>query len=98
MRAGLRAGVIVRRESARVTPTFRKKLQLGRVQRSRLNDPVSELVRDIFGSPGVLQLKVLQALHLLGIQPAKLPTPAIVRHLAHADLADCVHYLLALRD
>jgi hypothetical protein len=37
MRAGLRAVVAVRRESARATPTFRKKLQLRRVQRSRLN-------------------------------------------------------------
>ena len=37
MRAGLRAVVTVRRESARATPIFRKKLQLRRVQRSRLN-------------------------------------------------------------
>jgi hypothetical protein len=37
MRAGLRAVVTVRRESARATLIFRKKLQLRRVQRSRLN-------------------------------------------------------------
>jgi hypothetical protein len=37
MRVGLRAVVTVRRESARATPTFGKKLQLRRVQRSRLN-------------------------------------------------------------
>src|SRR5262249_24907244 len=42
--------------------------------------------------------KVLQALHLLGLQPTELLAPAIIRHLAHADLADCVHHVLALRD
>src|SRR5207247_2181888 len=48
--------------------------------------------------PAVLELKVLQALHLLGLQPTKLLAPPIIRHLAHADLADCVHHVLALRD
>src|SRR6266480_1501677 len=48
--------------------------------------------------PAVLELKVLQALHLLGLQPAELSAPPIIRHLAHADLADCVHYVLALRE
>src|SRR5437773_11374684 len=48
--------------------------------------------------PAVLELKVLQALHLLGLQPTKLLAPPIIRHLAHADLADCVHHILALRD
>src|SRR5262245_19240405 len=38
-----------------------------------------------------------QALHLLGLQPTELLTPPIIRHLAHADLADCVHHVLALR-
>ena len=37
MRVGLRAVVTVRHESARATPTFGKKLQLRRVQRSKLN-------------------------------------------------------------
>src|SRR5262249_1338494 len=39
-----------------------------------------------------------QALHLLGLQPAELLAPPIIRHLAHPDLADCVHHVLALRD
>src|SRR5262249_26849428 len=42
--------------------------------------------------------KVLEALHLLGLQPAKFLAPPIIRHLAHPDLADCVHHVLALRD
>jgi hypothetical protein len=46
MRAGPRAVATVRSESARATPTFRKKLPLRRVQRSRLNGPVRELVRE----------------------------------------------------
>src|SRR5262249_53310816 len=45
-----------------------------------------------------LELKVLQALHLLAFQPAKLLAPPIIRHLAHPDLADRVHHVLALRD
>src|SRR5215831_9172907 len=48
--------------------------------------------------PAVLELKVLQALHLLGLQPAELLAPPIIRHLAHPDLADCVHHALALRE
>jgi hypothetical protein len=43
MRAGPRAVVTIRRESARATPTFIKKPRLRRVQRSRLNGPVSVL-------------------------------------------------------
>src|SRR5262249_24358396 len=39
-----------------------------------------------------------EALHLLGLQPAKFLAPPIIRHLAHPDLADCVHHVLALRD
>src|SRR5262249_42295100 len=42
--------------------------------------------------------KILQALHLLALQPAKLLAPPIIRHLAHPDLADCVHHVLALRN
>jgi hypothetical protein len=41
---------------------------------------------------------VLQAFHLLALQPTELLAPPIIRHLAHADLADCVHHILALRD
>jgi hypothetical protein len=44
MRAGPRAVVTVRRESARAIPTFRKKPRLRRVQRCRLNGPVSQPV------------------------------------------------------
>jgi hypothetical protein len=35
---------------------------------------------------------------LLGLQPTELLTPPIMHHLAHADLADCVHHVLPLRD
>src|SRR5262249_61725032 len=38
------------------------------------------------------------ALHLLGLQPAKLLAPPIIRPLAHPDLADCVRHGLPLRD
>src|SRR5215472_13401087 len=49
--------------------------------------------------PAVLELKVLQALHLLGLQPAELlAPPTTIRYLAHPDLADCIHHILALRD
>src|SRR6478752_5136185 len=48
--------------------------------------------------PAVLELKVLQTLHLLALQPTELLAPPIIRHLAHPDLADCVHQVLALRD
>src|SRR5262249_38711127 len=48
--------------------------------------------------PAILQLKVLEALHLLALQPAKLLAPPIIRHLAHPDLTDCIHHVLALRD
>src|SRR5262245_45176573 len=34
----------------------------------------------------------------LALQPAKLLAPPIIRHLAHPDLADCVHHVLALRN
>src|SRR4029077_3271329 len=38
--------------------------------------------------PGVLRFQILQTLHLVALQPAKLLTPAIVRHLADIDRAD----------
>src|SRR5262249_23046084 len=62
------------------------------------NELIQRQIRDCLAQPAVLELKVLQALYLLGLQPAKLLAPAIIRHLAHADLADCVHHILALRD
>src|SRR5262249_40907200 len=62
------------------------------------NELVQRQIRDCLAQPGVLELKVLQALHLLGLQPAELLPPPIIRHLAHPDLADCVHHVLTLRD
>src|SRR5262249_31053803 len=59
---------------------------------------VQRQIRDCLAQPAVLKLKVLQPLHLLGLQPTELLTPPIIRHLAHPDLADCVHHVLALRD
>src|SRR5437870_12706352 len=49
-------------------------------------------------SRAVLELKLLQALDLLSLQPYKLLTPAIVGHLAHTDLPDRLRHALALRD
>ena len=48
--------VTVRRESARATPTFRKKPRLRRVQRGRLNGPVSQPVPD----PALLAFQQVQ--------------------------------------
>src|SRR6476661_3500821 len=58
------------------------------------------MVRTLVCRPpsAVLELKVLQTLHLLALQPTELLAPPIIRHLAHPDLADCVHQVLALRD
>src|SRR5262249_8011381 len=55
-------------------------------------------IRDCLAQSAVLKLKVLEALHLLALQPTELLAPPIIRHLAHPDLADCVHHVLALRD
>ena len=46
--------------------------------------------------PGVLCLKILQPLHLLALEPTELLAPAIIRDLAHADLADRIANVLAL--
>jgi hypothetical protein len=62
------------------------------------NELVQRQIRDGLAQPAVLERKVLQALHLLGPQPAELLAPPIIRHLTHPDLADCVHHVLALRD
>jgi len=58
------------------------KLEFGRQQHRQIGGCMSSV--DI-GCP----------LELLGLQPTKLLPPPIIRHLAHADLADCVHYVLA---
>jgi hypothetical protein len=42
----------------------------------------------------VLELKLLQAFHLLDLQPTKFLAPAIVGHLAHADLAGIASAML----
>src|SRR5262249_61521051 len=55
-------------------------------------------IRDCLAQPAVLELKALQPLTLLALQPAELLAPPIIRHLAHPDLADCIHHVLALRD
>src|SRR6516164_9560652 len=62
------------------------------------NELVQRQIRDCLAQSAVLKLKVLQALHLLGLKPAELLAPPIIRHLANPDLADCVHHVLALRD
>src|SRR4030095_14016110 len=62
------------------------------------NELIQRQIGNRLAQPAVLELKVLQALHLLGLQPTKLLAPPIIRHLAHADLADCVHHVLTLRD
>src|SRR5215468_4796495 len=62
------------------------------------NELVQRQIGNRLAQPAVLELKVLQALHLLGLQPAELLAPPIIRHLAHPDLADGVHHVLALRD
>src|SRR5262249_38998401 len=62
------------------------------------NELVQCQIRDRLAQSAVLELKVLQALHLLALQPAKLLAPPIIRHLAHPDLADCVRHGLPLRD
>src|SRR6202040_2343687 len=62
------------------------------------NELVQRQIGNRLAEPAVLELKVLQALHLLALQPTKLLAPPIIRHLAHPDLADRVHHVLALRD
>src|SRR5262249_32705879 len=62
------------------------------------NELVQRQIRDRLAQPAVLELKLLQALDLLDLQPAKLLTPTIVGHLAHTDLPDRLRHALALRD
>ena len=62
----------------------------------------NELIkRQIGNSPAksvVLCLEILQPLHLISFEPTELLAPAIVRDLAHTNLADRVNNALALRD
>src|SRR5215467_8674345 len=60
------------------------------------NELIQRQIGNRLAQSAVLELKVLQALHLLGLQPAKLLAPPIIRHLAHPDLADCVRHGLPL--
>src|SRR5215472_6771969 len=62
------------------------------------NELVQRQIGNRLAQPAVLELKVLQALHLLGLQPTELLPPPIIRHLAHPDLTDCIYHVLALRD
>jgi hypothetical protein len=56
----------------------------------------NELIRNSLGQPVVLELKVLRALHLLDLPPTGLMASPRIRHLAHADLTDCVHRVMVL--
>src|SRR5208283_3455157 len=62
------------------------------------NELVQRQVRDRPAQTGILLLELLQALHLVGLEPAVLLPPPIIGDLAHADLADRVSDVLALRD
>src|SRR5262245_56233522 len=62
------------------------------------NKLIQRQIGNRLAQPAVLDLKVLQALDLLDLQPPELLAPPIIRHLAHPDLADCVHHVLPLRD
>jgi hypothetical protein len=59
------------------------------------NEVVQRQIRYGLAKPAVLELKLLQTLHLLDLQPAKLLTPAIVGNLARADLPDRLRRALA---
>src|SRR5262249_61020316 len=48
----------------------------------RQNDLVQRQIRDCLAQPAVLKLKVLQTLHLLGLQPTELLTPPLLGRLA----------------
>jgi len=75
---------------ARLTLSF----PAGNTNRFWQNKLIQRQIGNSFAQPAVLELKVLQALHLLDLQPT-LARP-IIRHLAYADLTDCVHNVLAL--
>src|SRR6476469_4843983 len=62
------------------------------------NELVQGQVGDCPAQTAILLLELLQAFHLVGLEPAVLLTPPIIGDLAHADLADRVSDVLALRD
>jgi hypothetical protein len=62
------------------------------------NELVQRQIGDRLAQPAVLEFEVLQALHLLDLQPAELLAPAIVGHFAHTNLTDRVRHVLTLRD
>src|SRR5262245_31701953 len=62
------------------------------------NELVQRQIGDRLAQPAVLEFEVLQALHLLNLQPAELLAPAIVGYFAHTNLADRVGHVLTLRD
>ena len=59
---------------------------------------VKRQIGDRLAKPVVLELKLLQPLYLFDLPPAKFLAPAIVGHLAHTDLTDCIRHNLTLRD
>src|SRR5262249_24619723 len=62
------------------------------------NELIQRQIGNRLAQPAVLELKVLQAFHRLGLAPATLRAPPIICSLAPAHLADCVHHGLLLRD
>src|SRR6478672_2120381 len=62
------------------------------------NELVQGQVGDCPAQTAILLLELLQAFHLVGLEPAVLLTPPIIGDLPHADLADRVSDVLALRD
>src|SRR6516165_6338409 len=58
---------------------------------------VERQIRDRFAQSSILELKLLQPLYLFDLQSAEFLAPAIVGHLAHADLADRIRHALSLR-
>jgi hypothetical protein len=49
------------------------------------NELIQGQIGNRLAQPAVLELKVLQALHLFGLQPTELLAPPIIRHLAHPE-------------
>ena len=62
----------------------------------RPNDPFQRQVRHGLPKPPVLRLQLLQALHLVELQPAVLRPPAIIGRLSHPNRPDRLGHRLAL--
>src|SRR5262249_50978906 len=62
------------------------------------NELVQRQIRDRLAQPAVLELKVLQALHLLRLQPAELLAPPILRPPTPPDAANSDPHVLTLRN